>query len=62
MGSLDSPVGTNVKRKIQLVNVTGKTPQQIETFYNDGPGIEGWRIIQIIEVGSARYIVAEKEL
>lgn len=61
-GSLDQPQGSTVKRKIDLVNVTGKTAAQIVTFYNDGPGKEGWRIIQVIDIGANRFIVAEKEL
>lgn len=61
-GSLDQPSGSSVKRKIDLVNVTGKTAAQIITFYNDGPGKEGWRIIQVLDIGSSRFIVAEKEI
>jgi len=62
MGSLDQPEGSAVKREIDLVDVTGKTAAQIITFYNDGPGKNGWRIIQVLEIGSSRFIVAEREL
>jgi len=63
MGSLDQPTGSTVKRKVKLVDVTGKNAAQIETFYNSdtGPGSQGWRIIQFLEIGSNRFIVAEKE-
>ena len=60
MGSLDTPQGSTVKRKIHLENVTGLNPSQIENQYNNGPGLNGWRIIQIIEVGTRRFIVEEK--
>lgn len=62
MGSLDQPSGSKVQRKIKLVDVTGKTASQIETFYNNGPGKEGWRIIQVLEIGSSRFIIAEREI
>jgi hypothetical protein len=61
MGSLDQPQGSVVKRKIAFVNVTGYTPTQIENAYNTNYGAKGWRIIQVLEVGSNRYVVAEKE-
>lgn len=62
MGTLDNPTGSNVARKIAFVDVTGYTPAQIETAYNTNYGAKGWRIIQVIEVGSKRYIVGEKEI
>jgi hypothetical protein len=62
MGTLDKPQGTSVSRKIKFVDVSGYTPTQIENAYNDNYGTKGWRIIQVLEVGSSRYIVAEKEV
>ena len=59
MGTLDDNTG-NVKRKIVLVDVTGSTPTQIENAYNTNYGQKGWRIIQVIQIGSSRFIVAEK--
>lgn len=59
MGTLDDNTG-NVKRKIALVDVTGSTPTQIENAYNTNYGQKGWRIIQVIQIGSSRFIVAEK--
>lgn len=61
MGTLDQPDGAVVRRKIQLEDITGKTPVQIESVYNNNYGQKGWKIIQILEVGSKRYILAEKE-
>lgn len=61
MGSLDQTPGANVKRKIKIVNVTGNTPAQIETAFNDNWGNKGWRIVQIVVIGANTYIVAEKE-
>ena len=61
MGSLDQPAGSVIVRKIKFVDVTGYTPTQIENAYNDNYGKLGWRIIQVIEVGSKRYVIAEKE-
>jgi len=62
MGTLDNPTGSVVGRKIKFVDVSGYTPSQIENAYNDNYGTKGWRIIQVLEVGTKRYIVAEKEL
>ena len=61
MGTLDQPTGSTVVRKIKFVDVTGYTPTQIENAYNNNYGTKGWRIIQVLEVGSSRYIIAEKE-
>ncbi len=58
MGTLDN----RVKREIDIFDVTGKTPQQIKTAYNTGYGLVGWRIIQIIDIGTSRYIVTEREI
>ena len=60
MGSLDQE-SSNVKRKIKIVNVTGNTPSQIETVFNDNWGNIGWRIVQIITLGANTYILAEKQ-
>jgi hypothetical protein len=62
MGSLDRPQGSGARRKIALVDVTGKTATEIEDAYNDNFGLKGWRIIQVIDIGSSRFIIAEKEL
>ena len=60
-GSLNKPEGSDIKRKIALVNVTGKTPSQIETHYNSSYGVVGWRIHQVIVIGSSTFLLAEKE-
>lgn len=62
MGNLDKPSGSTAKRNIALVDVTGKTATEIEDAYNTNFGLKGWRIIQVIDIGSSRFIVAEKEL
>ena len=61
MGTLDNPTGSSVTRKIKFVDVTGYSPAQIESAYNNNYGQKGWRIIQLQIVGSKLYIVAEKE-
>ena len=61
MGSLDQSIGSGVKRKIKIVNITGNTPAQIETAFNNNWGNLGWRIVQIVVIGANTYIVAEKE-
>ena len=61
MGSLDQPTGSTVKRKIKFVDVTSYNPTQLENAFNNNYGIEGWRIVQIVIIGSSRYILAEKE-
>jgi len=62
MGSLDQPTGTGVQRKIALEDITGKTPAQIVSYFNDNLGNKGWRVIQILEVGGNRYVLGEKEV
>jgi len=62
MGTLDQPTGTNTTRKIDIFDVSGKTPPQIEAAYNNNYGKKGWRIIQIIVLNSKPYIVCEKEI
>ena len=62
MGTLDNTQGSEVKRKIQFLDITSYTPSQIESAYNDNYGAKGWRIIQIIVFNTSRYMVAEKEL
>ena len=62
MGSLDQPTGSTVKRKIAIEDVTTYTPAQIVTYYNNNLGDKGWRIIQVLTIGSNRYVVAEKEI
>ena len=62
MGSLDQPEGSSVKREIEIFDVTGKTATQIKDSYNNNFGLKGWRIIQIIDIGANRFIVAEREV
>lgn len=62
MGNLDKPSGSTAKRNIALVDVTGKTATEIEDLYNNNFGLKGWRIIQVLDIGSNRFIVAEKEV
>ena len=50
------------KRELKLVDVTGKTAAEIEDFYNVNAGPLGWRIIQIIQIGSNWYIAADREI
>jgi len=61
MGTLDQPQGSTVKRKIKIQDVTVYNPSEIETYFNDNIGVNGWRIIQILIIGSNKYIIAEKE-
>lgn len=61
MGSLDKQ-GTEVVRKIKFVNVTGFTTDQIENAFNNNYGKVGWRIIQVFDIGSNRFLLAEKEV
>lgn len=61
MGSLDQPTGSIVKRKIKFVDVTSYSPAQLENAYNTNYGAKGWRIVQIVLIGSNRYILTEKE-
>lgn len=61
MGTLDNPTGSSVLRKIKMIDTTGYTISQLETAYNTNYGAQGWRIIQIVTVGSKTYILAEKE-
>lgn len=51
-----------IKRELKLVDVTGKTASEVEDFYNVNAGPVGWRVIQIIEIGSSRFIVADREV
>ena len=61
MGTLDQPTESNVVRKIKFVDVTGYTPTQVESVYNNNYGARGWRIIQVLEIANKRYVIAEKE-
>lgn len=60
--SLDQPSGSVVRRNIKIFDITGKTATQIEDSYNTDFGLKGWRIIQIIDIGTSRFIVAEREI
>ena len=62
MGSLDKPQGTTVARKITLIDTTGYTPTQLEDAYNTNYGENGWRIIQIVQLSTKLYVLAEKEV
>jgi len=62
MGTLDKSTGSQVTKKIEFLNVTGQTPNQIEAAYNNNYGKKGWSVIQYIEVGSQRYLLGEKEI
>ena len=59
-GSLDQPKGSVVKRKIHFEDVTAYTPAQIQTYFNDNLGNKGWHIIQIIVIGSSKFLLAER--
>lgn len=61
MGTLDRD-GSVAQREIKIADITGKTPEQIESAFNDNYGKIGWRIIQIFDAGSKRYILAEREI
>lgn len=59
MGTLDT--GGGVKRKIQIIDLTGLNASQVETAFNDNYGLKGWRIVQVYKFGTKDYIIAEKE-
>ncbi len=59
--NLTSSDGANVVRQIKVFDITGKTATQIEDAYNTNYGQVGWRIIQVIVMGSKTFIIAEKE-
>jgi len=52
----------SVKREIKIVDLTGLTPTQIETNFNNNFGQLGWRIIQIVALGNENYLIAEREV
>ncbi len=61
MGTLDQAQGSNVNRKIALIDVTAYTPTQIVTYFNDNYGNKGWEIKQVVVLGSNKYLLAEKQ-
>ena len=61
MGTLDGTIGSNVKRKIAVIDLTGLNASQIVSQYNTDYGQKGWRIIQVFAIGNKNYIMAEKE-
>jgi len=61
MGTLDQPTGSTVRRQIEVVDLTGKSVEQIKSAFNDNYGLKGWRIVQIIVLGGAPYLIAERE-
>ena len=52
----------NVKREIEIVDLTGLTIAQIKSSFNTNYGLKGWRIIQVVALGSKNYLIAEKEI
>ena len=50
------------KREIKIVDVTGFTPEQIESSFNTNFGQLGWRTIQIVTLGTKNYLIAEREV
>ena len=62
MGSLDNSSASVVKRKIKVVDITGNTAAQIETVFNSDWGNKGWRIVQVVVIGTKQYLIAEKEI
>lgn len=61
MGSLDQEQGSQIKRIIKVVNITGQTATQIENTFNNNWGNLGWRIVQVIVIGANTYLLAEKQ-
>ena len=62
MGTLDASSGSSVERKIKILDLTGYTPVQIETTFNENYGKKGWRIVQVVALGNKNYLIAEKEV
>lgn len=52
----------NTKRQIKVVDITGNTAVQIETAFNTNWGPKGWRIVQVVVIGTKQYLIAEKEI
>lgn len=50
------------KCKIKVVDITGNTAAQIEAAFNNNWGNKGWRIKQVVVIGTKQYLVAEKEI
>jgi len=50
------------KKEIKIVDVTGNTTTQIETAFNNNFGNIGWRIIEIKDIGTSRFIVLERDI
>ena len=61
MGTLDGTLGSNVKRKIAVVDLSGLNATQIVDTYNSNYGQKGWRVIQVFPIGNKNYLLAEKE-
>ena len=62
MGTLDRTSGSEVKKKIAVLDITGNTPAQIEIAYTNNWGSKGWRVIQIVVISTKTYVIMEKEL
>ena len=60
MGTLDT-TGSEVKRKIKIIDLTGLSISQIENAYNNNYGQKGWRVIQFVVIGGKNYLIGEKE-
>lgn len=60
MGTLDGGTG-GVKRRIKIIDLTGLTISQIENSFNTNYGVKGWRIVQVVKVGTKDYLIGEKE-
>ena len=57
MGTIDE---ANAKRKIKIIDLTGFTIAQIEDAFNNNYGSQGWRIVQIVQLGNKNYLLAER--
>ena len=57
-GSLDG----STKREIRLPNVTGFNTTQIENEFNNNWGPLGWRIVQVVVIGSNQFLLVEREI
>jgi hypothetical protein len=48
------------KAKIKIVDVTAYTPTQIENYFNTNLYEQGWEIVQVIVIGTNKYILAKR--
>jgi hypothetical protein len=61
MGTIDKAQSSTTRRRIKILDTTGYTIQQLEDAYNNLYADKGWRIIQIAQLGTKTYVLAEKE-